>query len=497
MNITAARAVANAVRTTLGPKGMDKMLVDSSGEVVVTNDGVTILSKMDIEHPAANMIVEVAETQEDEVGDGTTSAVVLAGELLKLAEELVDQDIHPTTVADGYRRATVQAGEILEDRAIDVDAQDEDTLQQVAMTVMTGKSAEDARESLAELVVAAIQAAEEDGGVNLDAIEVRTAVGRPASESELVSGVLIEEEPVHDGMPTTVSDAAIALLSTGIEIQEPEIDAEIAVDDPEQLREFQDAERASLRERVDHIVEAGADVVFTTGDIEDAAAEYLNQAGVLAVEDLDDEDLGRLGRVTGAQLATTATDVTADGLGHAEEVYTDTVEDEDVVFVTGGDAAEFVTILLRGGTEGAVDEIERAVLDSLHAVRVAIESGQILPGGSAPEIELSLGLRDYAESVGGREQLAVEAYADAIEVIPRTLAENAGLDPIDALVSLRARHDEGDTTTGLDAVTGDIIDMYEEGVVEPLPVKRQALESAAEAAVMILRIDDVISASGD
>ena len=495
MNITAARAVANAVRTTLGPKGMDKMLVGSSGSVVVTNDGVTILSEMDIEHPAANMIVEVAETQEEEVGDGTTSAVVLAGELLKRAEELVDQDIHPTTVANGYRRATIEAADVLEDRAIEVDPNDVDTLEQVAMTVMTGKSAEDARDYLAELVVAAIRSAADGNDVDIDSVEVRTAVGRPAAESELIEGVLIEEEPVHDNMPSQVTDASIGLLNTGIEIEEPEIDAEIAVDDPQALREFQDAERDSLRERVDHLVDAGVDVVFATDDIEDAAAEHLSQSGVLAVEDIDEEELTRIARATGAQIATTVNEVTSDYLGHAEDVYLDEIEGEDAVFVSGGDAAEFVTIILRGGTEGAVDEIERAVDDSIHAVRVALESGLVLPGGSAPEVELALAIRDYAESVGGREQLAVEAFADALEVVPRTLAENAGLDPIDALVELRSRHDDGDDGAGLDVVTGEIIDMYDEGVVEPLPVKRQAIESATEAAVMILRIDDVISAS--
>lgn len=494
MNITAGKAIAQGVRTTLGPKGMDKMLLDSSGNVVVTNDGVTILSKMDIEHPAANMIVEVAETLEQEVGDGTTSAVVLAGELLKQAEELIEEDVHPTTVANGYRRATVQAHEILEDRAIEVDTDDVETLEQVAITVMTGKSAEDASEHLAELVVRAVRAVETEDGINLDDIDVRPVVGRPVEESELVDGVLIDEEPVHEGMPTDVEDATIALLEPGIEIAKPEIDAEIAVDDPARLREFQDAERDSLRERADAVADADVDVLIAGEDIEDVAAERLANRGVLAIEGVDSEDLARLARVTGGVRITTVDDLTSDNLGEASRVHVGQVGEDEEIFVEGTAQTDVVTIILRGSTEGAVDEIERAIDDSLHAVRVAIQSGSVLAGGGAPETELALALRDFAEGVGGREQLAIERYAQAIEVVPRTLAENAGLDPIDSLVELRARHDEGQDTAGLDVVSGDVIDMYEAGTIEPVAVKRQVVGSATEAATMILRIDDVISA---
>ena len=494
MNITAGKAIAQGVRTTLGPKGMDKMLLDSSGHVVVTNDGVTILSEMDIEHPAANMIVEVAETLEQEVGDGTTSAVVLTGELLKQAEELIEQDIHPTTVANGYRRATLHAQDVLADRAIDVDTDDVDTLEQVAVTVMTGKSAEDAGEHLAELVVRAVRAVDTEDGINIDDINVRPVVGRPVEESEVIDGIPIDTDPVHGEMPTDVSDVSIALLEPGIEIEEPEIDAEIAVDDPTQLREFQDAERESLQERADAVADAGVDVLIAGGDIANAAGERLANRGVLAVEGVDADDLARLARVTGGIRITTVDDLDSANLGQAGRVHLGQIGDDVELFVEGAAETDVVTILLRGSTEGAVDEIERAIDDSLHAVRVAIESGAVLAGGGAPETELALALRDFAEGVGGREQLAIERFAQAVEVIPRTLAENAGLDPIDSLVELRARHDDGDETAGLDVVSGDVIDMYADGTIEPLAVKQQVVGSATEAATMILRIDDVISA---
>ena len=495
MNVTAARAIAEAVRTTLGPKGMDKMLLDGDGNVVITNDGVTILSEMDIDHPGANMIVEVAETQEGEVGDGTTTAVVLAGELLKQASDLVDQDIHPTTVANGFRRATAQAGVLLDDLALDVDPDDRDTLEQIAITVMTGKSAEDAREHLAELLVDAALTVRTDGWVNLENIDVNTVVGQPIDASELIEGVVIEEEPVHPQMPGTLSDAAVGVLASGIEVEEPEIDAEIAIDDPERLLEFQTAERDSLRERAEAIADAGVDFLVAGDDIADVAAEALANAGVVALEDVDDDELSRIARATGARVATTVAEFDEDILGYAGSISVDSLGEDDVVIVGDVDAGEVVTLVLRAGTEGALDEVERAIMDSLHAVRVAVGSGEVVAGGAASETALALALRDYADSVGGREQLAVEAYADALEVVPRTLAENAGLDPIDALVELRAEHSGGADTAGLDAVTGDVIDMWEEGVVEPAAVKRQAIGSATEAAVMILRIDDVISAS--
>ena len=494
MNITAGKAVAEAVRTTLGPKGMDKMLVDSMGDVVVTNDGVTILKEMDIEHPAANMIVEVAETQEDEVGDGTTTAVVVAGELLGKAEDLLDQDIHATTLAQGYRQAAQKAKEILDDIAIEVSAEDEDVLTEIAATAMTGKGAESAKDTLATLVVSAIRSVADDGEIDLDNIKVEKVVGGAVGDSELVEGVIIDKERVHENMPFAVEDANVLVFDGALEVQETEIDAEVNVTDPDQLQQFLDQEEQQLRDMVDKIVDAGADAVFVDGAIDDMAQHFLAQEEIIAVRRTKNSDQKALARATGARVVSNLDDLSANDLGYAGSVAQKDIGGDQRIFVEEVEDAKAVTLVLRGGTEHVVDEVERAVEDSLGVVRATIEDGQVLAGGGAPEVELALGLRDFADSVGGREQLAVEAFADALEVIPRTLAENAGLDPIDSLVDLRSKHDGGQTGAGLDAYTGDIVDMEDEGVVEPRRVKSQALESATEAAVMILRIDDVIAA---
>nr|WP_049933862.1 thermosome subunit alpha [Halarchaeum acidiphilum] len=494
MNISAGKAVAESVRTTLGPKGMDKMLVDSSGSVVVTNDGVTILKEMDIEHPAANMIVEVAETQENEVGDGTTSAVIVAGELLDEAEELLDQDIHATTLAQGYREAAEQAKEILSEISIDIDADDTEHLEQIAATAMTGKGAENAKDALSGLVVRAAQAVADDGVVDTDNIKVEKVTGGSIDNSELVEGVIVDKERVNENMPYAVEDAKVALVDGALEVQETEIDTEVNVTDPDQLQQFLDQEEEQLKEMVDAIAASGANVVFVDGGIDDMAQHYLAQEGILAVRRVKDSDLSRLARSTGATPVSTAAEIEADDLGEAGSVAQKDIGGDERIFVEDVADAKSVTLILRGGTEHVVDEVERAIDDSLGVVRVTLEDGQVLPGGGAPETELALELRDYADSVGGREQLAVEAFANALEVGPRTLAENAGLDPIDSLVDLRAQHADGNTGAGLDAYTGEVIDMEGEGVVEPLRVKTQAIESATEAAVMILRIDDVIAA---
>jgi thermosome len=494
MNITAGKAVAESVRTTLGPKGMDKMLVDSTGNVVVTNDGVTILKEMDIEHPAANMIVEVAETQEEEVGDGTTTSVVIAGELLSKAEDLLDQDIHATILAQGYRQAAAEAKEILGDIAIDVDADDSDVLESIAATAMTGKGAEASKDLLAELVVDAVQAVADGDDIDTDNIKVEKVVGGAVDESELVEGVIVGKERVHDNMPYFAEDANIALLDTPIEVKETEIDAEVNVTDPDQLQQFLDQEEKQLRQMVDQLKEVGADVVFCQKGIDDMAQHYLAQEGIIAVRRAKKSDMKALARATGGRVISNIDDITEDDLGFAGSVAQKDIAGEEKIFVEDVEEAKAVTLILRGGTEHVVDEIERAIEDSLGVVRTTLEEGKVLPGGGAPEIALALGLRDYADSVGGREQLAVEAFADAVDVIPRTLAENAGLDPIDSLVDLRSQHADGADAAGLDAYTGEVIDMEDEGVVEPLRVKTQAIESATEAAVMILRIDDVIAA---
>ncbi|ELY43811.1 thermosome subunit alpha [Natronorubrum tibetense] len=494
MNIQAGKAVAESVRTTLGPKGMDKMLVDSSGNVIVTNDGVTLLSEMEIDHPAADMIVEVAETQEDEVGDGTTSAVVVSGELLSQAEDLLEQDIHATTLAQGYREAAEEATEVLEDIAIDVDEDDTEILEQIAATAMTGKGAENARDLLSRLVVEAVRSVADGDEVDTDNIKVEKVVGGSIDNSELVEGVIVDKERVSDSMPYFAEDANVALIDGALEIKETEIDAEVNVTDPDQLEQFLEQEEAQLREMAEAVADVGADVVFVDGGIDDMAQHYLAQEGIIAVRRVKSSDQGQLARATGATPVSSVDDLTEDDLGFAGSVAQKEIAGDQRIFVEDVDDAKAVTLILRGGTEHVIDEVDRAIEDSLGVVRTTLQDGKVLAGGGAPEVELSLALRDYADSVGGREQLAVEAFADALEVIPRTLAENAGLDPIDSLVELRADHDAGDTSSGLDAYTGDTIDMAEEGVYEPLRVKTQAIESATEAAVMLLRIDDVIAA---
>jgi thermosome len=494
MNITAGKAVAESVRTTLGPKGMDKMLVDSSGEVVVTNDGVTILKQMDIEHPAANMVVEVSETQEDEVGDGTTTAVVVSGELLKKAEDLLEQDIHATTLAQGYRQAAEKAKEVLTEAAIEVSEDDRETLEELAATAMTGKGAESAKDTLSRLVVSAVLAVKDEEGIDTDNIKVEKVVGGSTENSELVEGVLVDKTRVHDNMPYFVEDANVAVVDDALEVKEADIDTEVNVTDPDQLQQFLDQEEAQLKEMVDTLVDAGADVVFAEDGIDDMAQHYLAKEGILAVRRTSSDDAKRIARSTGARVVSNLSDVEADDLGFAGNVVEQDVAGDTKILIEDVEDAKSVTMLLRGGTEHVVDEVERAIDDSLGVVRTTLEDGHVLPGGGAPETALSLALRDFADSVGGREQLAIEAFADAVEVIPRTLAENAGLDSIDSLVELRSKHDAGDADAGLDAYTGDVINMSDEGVVEPLRVKTQAIESATEAAVMLLRIDDVIAA---
>ncbi len=494
MNISAGKAVAESVRTTLGPKGMDKMLVDSGGSVVVTNDGVTILKEMDIDHPAANMIVEVSETQEDEVGDGTTTAVVVAGELLDQAEELIDQDVHATTIAQGYRQAAEKAKEILEENAIEVSEDDRETLVKIAETAMTGKGAESSKDLLAELVVDAVVAVADDDDIDTENVSVEKVVGGSIDNSELVEGVIVDKERVHENMPFGVEDANVALFDGALEVRETEIDAEVNVTDPDQLQQFLDQEEKQLKEMVDKLVDVGADVVFVGDGIDDMAQHYLAKEGILAVRRAKSSDLSRLARATGGNVVGSLDDIEADDLGFAGSVAQKDIGGDERIFVEDVEDAKSVTLILRGGTEHVVDELERAIEDSLGVVKTTLEDGKVLPGGGASETELSMQLGEFASSVGGREQLAIEAFTEALDVIPRTLAENAGLDPIESLVNLRKEHSDGNFAAGLDAYTGDIVDMEDDGVVEPLRVKTQAIESATEAAVMILRIDDVIAA---
>jgi thermosome len=494
-NISAARAVAESVRSTLGPKGMDKMLVDSMGTVTITNDGVTILKEMDIDNPTAEMIVEVAETQEDEAGDGTTTAVAIAGELLKEAEDLLDQDIHPTAIIKGFNMAAEKAREEVDAVAEHVDPSDEDLLRKVAETSMTGKSSELDKELLADLVVDAVQAVtvEADDGshvVDLEFVEIETQTGRSAAESELLNGAVIDKDPVNDDMPVEFDAADVLLLNEPIEVEETDADTSVSIDSPDQLQQFLDSEEKQLREKVDQIVATGADVVFCQKGIDDLAQYLLAKEGVLAVRRTKKSDMGFLTEILGAQIVSDLDSATDAHLGRGS-----ITRDADAgLFYVEGDDSHGVTLLLRGSTEHVVDELERGIEDALDVVSATASDGRVLAGGGAIEVELAGRLRDYADDISGREQLAVGAFADALEVVPRVLAANAGLDSIDTLVSLRAAHEDGDVHAGLDVFSGDVVDTYEAGVVEPAHSKEQALSSATEAANLVLKIDDIIAA---
>jgi thermosome len=493
-NIMAAKAVAGAVRTTLGPKGMDKMLVDTMGDVVITNDGVTILKEMDIEHPAAKMMVEIAKTQDQEVGDGTTTAVVLAGELLKQAEALLEQEIHPTVIAAGYRAAADKSLEILQSLAVKVSTKDEDLLRKIAVTAMTGKGSQSARDDLAVMAVEAVRSVvDEDGTVDTDNITVEKKVGGGITDSVLVSGVVIDKDRLHPNMPKSVTKARIALLNAAMEIEKTEVDAKIQITSPDQLQAFLDQEETMLKDMVDKIAASGANVLFVQKGIDDLAQHFLAKAGIYTVRRVKKSDMEKLARATGGRVVTSIHEISKEDLGKAGLVEERKVSDAKMTFVEQCDNPKSVSIILRGGTEHVVDELDRAMEDALRVVGVAVQDKMLVPGGGAPEVELALRLRAYASTVGGREQLAIEAFADAMEIIPKTLAENAGLDQIDSLVALRSAHEKGTKSAGLDMDSGKAVDMLKLGVVEPLRVKTQAINSAAEAAVMILRIDDVIA----
>jgi thermosome len=498
-NIAAAKAVADAVRTTLGPKGMDKMLVDSVGDIVITNDGVTILEEMEIEHPAAKMMVEVAKTQNEEVGDGTTTSVVLAGELLKKAEELLEQEIHPTIITKGFRIAKDEALRILEEIAKPVSLEDKEILKKIALTAMSGKSMEKASPKLAEIVVEAIRmvATKENGKivVNRDNIKREKKHGGSSEDTELIKGIVIDKEVVHPGMPKVVKNAKIALLDTALEVKETETDAEIRITSPEQMQAFIEQEQKMLKDMVKKIVASGANVVLCQKGIDDLAQHYLAKEGILACRRVKRSDMEALAKATGGRIVTNLDDLTPEDLGFAKIVEEKKIAGEAMTFIRECKDPKAVTILVRGSTEHVVDEVDRSVEDAVGAVASALELGKIIPGAGAPEAEVARRLRKFAEKFSGREQLAILAFADAMEVIPRSLAENAGLDPIDMLVELRAAHEQGKTYYGLDIFNGKVRDAEEMEVIEPLKVKLQAIKSAAEAAEMILRIDDVISAS--
>jgi thermosome len=496
-NINAAKAISDAVRSTLGPRGMDKMLVDSMGDVVITNDGVTILKEIDVEHPAAKMIIEAAKTQDDECKDGTTTAVVLAGEFLKRSEELLDQNVHPTIINGGFRMAADKAVEVLNQVAETVSISDHDRLRHIAMTSMTGKTAEAIREHLADITVAAILAVkEEENGkfnVDLDNIKLEKRQGGTIKDTEMIEGILIDKERVHTGMPKVVKDAKIALINSALEIKKTEVDAKIQITSPTQLQDFLAEEEKMLKTMVTKIKESGATVVFCQKGIDDLAQHYLSKEGIFAIRRAKKSDMDKLAKATGARVVTNLDDLTADDLGFAGRVDEKKIANDEMTYVTGCKDAKAISILIRGGTEHVVDEIERNLHDALGVTGLVVEDGRVVAGGGATAIQIAQNLRDFATTVGGREQLAIEAFATAIEIIPRTLAENAGLDPINTLINLRKAHKKGEITAGLNVWDGKVVDMKDKNVVEPLRVIAQAIQGATDTAVMILRIDDVIA----
>ncbi|MFW6434768.1 MAG: thermosome subunit alpha [Halovenus sp.] len=495
-NIAAGKAVSESVRTTLGPRGMDKMLVSDDGDVVITNDGATILDEMDIEHPAAQMLVEVAETQEEEVGDGTTTASILAGELLSQAENLLEDDVHPTTIVEGYHEAAQIAQAAIEDNVIATEPDDEQLLQ-VAKSSMTGKgTGELASGDLAQTVVDAVQQVSSDDGVDRDAITVHTQVGASTSATELVEGVIVDEDRLSEEMPRSVEDAKIAIVEEDLEVKESNIDAEYQVSNVDQLNAAIEAETEQLAEYAKAIAETDADVVFIDGDVDDRVASDLVKEGLLVFDGVDSDDINAVGAATGASRVGSVETLENDDLGSADSVSVEKYGDDELVFIEGGAASEAVTIFARGSTEHVVDEIERGVEDALDVVTAALDAGGVVGGAGAIEIIIANQIRDEAASIEGRKQLAVEAFADAVDVLPRTLAENTGMDPIDALVDLRAAHDGG-TPAGLisEGQTGVVADPIEHGVLDPAAVKREAIDSATEASTMIVRIDDVIASN--
>ena len=496
-NIMAAKTIAEAVKSALGPKGMDKMLVDSSGDVIITSDGRTILDKMDIEHPAAKMMVEVAKTQDAEVGDGTTTSVVLAGELLGKAEDLLNKGVHPTVIVEGYSKAADKALEILENIAIPINPTGKEFLKKVAATSMASKLVSESKEQLAKIAVEAVlhvaRKVGEDFTVDLDDIMVEKKPGESMSETKLIEGVVLDKEVVHSGMPKRVEKAKIALLESALEIKKTEFDTKINIERPEQMSSFLREEENMLKAMVEKIVTSGANVVFCQKGIDDMAQHFLARKGVLAVQRVKESDVKKLAMATGGKVVTNLEGLSRSDLGFAEVVEERKIGDDKLTFIEGCKNPRSVAILIRGADKRFLEEAERSVHDALCVVRDVVQVPKIVAGGGAPEMEVAKALRDFAETLPGREQLAVRSFGEAMEIVPLTLGENAGLDPIDLLLELRSRHEKGEKWAGVDVLEGKIRDMRELEVYEPLAVKKQAIKSATEATTMILRVDDVIA----
>ena len=499
-NIAAAKAIAEAVRSTLGPKGMDKMLVDSMGDVIITNDGVTILKEVEVQHPAAKMIVEIAKTQDSECGDGTTTAVILAGELLKNAEELMDKGVHPTAISNGYRRASNESLELLDKISRKVSRSDVKTLKSIAITSMTGKSSEANADFLADLTVNSIKAVAENKDknqveVDRSNIKIQKKQGGSIADTEQVSGIIMDKEPVHTDMPRNVKKAKVALIDAPLEIKKTEIESKIQINDPSQIQAFLDQEDSTIKKMVDTISKSGANVLICQKGIDDLAQHFLAKNNIMAIRRAKKSDIDALSKATGGRVISNIDSMSKKDLGFAGLVEVRKIGDDDMTFVTDCKNPKAVSILVRAGSEHVADEIERNLDDAIGVVSLVFKDGKIVTGGGAAEIELALKLRKFAPRVGGREQMAIEAFANAIEVVPSTLAENAGLDVIDTLMGLRKSHTKKGRNqhAGLDAFSGKVVNMQSRNVVEPLRVKTQAVSSATDVATMILRIDDVIA----
>ncbi len=499
-NIMAARVIGEVLKTTLGPRGMDKMLIDSLGDITITNDGAAILGEMDVEHPAGKMMVEIAKTQDDMVGDGTTTAVVLAGELLKKAEALLEQNIHPTVIVSGYRKAVQKAVGTINNISVPVNIEDRETLRKVAITSMSSKAVGPAKEHFAEIAINAVRQIVEQRGerkvADIDNIQIIKKEGKSLFESQLIKGLIIDKEAVHSGMPKKLVNAKIVLLDCPLEIEKTEISAEIRIRDPTQMKAFLDQETRMLKEMVGKIKATGASVLFCQKGLDDMVQHLLAKEGILAARRVKQSDMEKLARATGGRMVTDLADLRLEDLGKAGIVEERKIGEDKMIFVEKCEDPRSVAILIRAGLERMVDEAERAMNDALSVVSDVIETNKVVTGGGAVEVEVAKELRNYSTKIGGREQLAIEAFADAVEVIPKTLAENAGLESIDIIVELKAAHEKTDgKDMGINVFTGKVENMRENGVIEPLVVKEQAMKSAAESASMILRIDDVIAST--
>ncbi|VVB78844.1 Thermosome subunit [uncultured archaeon] len=492
-NILAAKLVAESVKTTLGPKGMDKMLVDALGDITITNDGVTILEKMEIEHPAAKMMVEIAKTQESEVGDGTTTAVMLAGKLLENAEKLLDMKIHPTVITKGYHIASEKAKEFLKELSVDVTYEREDLLRNIVKTAMTGKGAESSKEKFSEIVVSAIKQIHENGLVNLNNIKIVKNKSFGVEDTELINGVIIDKERVSMDMPVCIENARIALISEALEIKNISSEAKISISSPTQLQEFLNREELLLKQIVDKIESIGANVIFCQKGIDDVVQYYLAKKGIYACRRVSKSDIDMLAYATGAKTISNLNELSSNELGRSKIVEEIRHGDEAMTYVKGCENPKAITILIHGGSEHVMDEVERAFKDGLGDVSTVIRDRKVVAGAGAIEIEISKRLKEFANTMSGREQLAVIEFANSLEFIPSTLSENAGLDPIDILTELKSRHDKGEKYAGINIFNNRVENVFEKGIIEPAKIKSQAISSATEVAIMILRIDDVLA----